>query len=170
MELYTEKLIKKKMDNKDLTIKSLIIAITGCLIYFLVGFVLAYSVALTFFIASLIIYGAWYLFKYTNIEYEYSYCNGEFDIDVIYGQKKRKDVISFDLSNCETVAAYIPSNDPSVHNTSIRKKYYIVSDKQKNGAYYAVFNSNGTKTMVVFEADEDVVNDMAFRARSIFKK
>ena len=72
MELYTEKLIKKKMDNKDLTIKSLIIAITGCLIYFLVGFVLAYSVALTFFIASLIIYGAWYLFKYTNIEYEYS--------------------------------------------------------------------------------------------------
>ncbi len=170
MELYTEKLIKKKMDNRDLTIKSLIIAVSGFIIFFLVGFLLTYSLALTVCFCALTVFGAWYLFKYTNVEYEYSYCNGEFDIDVIYGQNKRKDVIVFDVSNCEVIAAYNPSNDPSIHNTAIRKKHYIVSDKQKNGAYYAIFNDNGTKTMVVFEADEDVLANIAFRARSVFKK
>lgn len=170
MELYTEKLIKKKMDNKDLAIKSLIIALCGIVVYFCFSFIAIYSLALAFFISSLSAYGAWYFFKYTNVEYEYSYCNGEFDIDVIYGQKNRKDIITFDVSACEKIAAFNAASDPSSTNGSIRRKHYIVSSKETKNAYYAVFNNNGTKTMVVFEADEDVVKDMAFRARSVFVK
>ncbi len=172
MELYTEKLVKKLIDNKDLTVKSLIVALTGVIIYVAFSLLgIGYGQwALTFFISASAVYGAYYLFKRGSVEYEYSYCNGEFDIDVIYGQTKRKDLVSFDVADCEIFAKYDQNNDPSLKNRSIVKKFYAVSHKGAKSAYYVIFNNNGVKTMAVFEVDDNVLENVKLRARRIFKE
>ena len=45
------------------------------------------------------IWAAWYFLKMLNVEYEYSCTNGILDIDKIFGQSKRKNMLSIDVRN-----------------------------------------------------------------------
>lgn len=50
-----------------------------------------------------------FLWQTTNVEYEYSYLNGELSIDKIYNQVKRKKWTVLDLKSAELIA---PANHP----------------------------------------------------------
>ena len=168
MDLYTEKFVKKKLDNKELALKSLVVAACGLIIYLAVMF-LGLSLgqwALTALIGASAVYFGWILFKRSGIEYDYSYCNGEFDIDIIYGESKRKDLVSFDVSECERIGKYTRSADPASQRGFITKSYYALSVPDAKDAYFAVFPKNGRREMAVFEAEPEVVEDMKRRGKS----
>ncbi len=169
MELYTEKFVKKKLDNKELALKSLVVAAGGLIIYLAVMF-LGLSLgqwALTVLVAASAVYFGWILFKRSGIEYDYSYCNGEFDIDIIYGESKRKDLCAFDVSDCERIGKYTRSADPATQRGYILKSYYALSSPDVKNAYYAIYTKNGRREMAVFEAEPEVVEDMKRRGKNI---
>ena len=169
MELYTEKFVKKKLDNKELVLKSLTVAAGGLIIYFavtLLGIGLG-QWALTILICGSAVYFGWIAFKYSGIEYDYSYCNGEFDIDVIYGENKRKDLVAFDVADCERIGKYTESADPASERGFILKSYYAVSYKGAKNAYYAIFTKDGKRQMAVFEAEPEVIEDIKRRAKNV---
>ena len=69
--------------------------------YFVTGMVLKnYSSAVFPMLFALIVIGVVMVFRFTGLEYEYSFYSGDVDIDKIVGKRKRTRLISF---NCRDV-------------------------------------------------------------------
>ena len=98
MDKFAEQLVKKQESSKDTMKKTCIIAITAVItIIALILTVMGLPVALILPVCA--IAGAWYLLKMLNIEYEYSCTNGVLDIDKIFGQSKRKSLLSIEVKH-----------------------------------------------------------------------
>jgi hypothetical protein len=93
MDHFAEQLVKKYHSSKDDLKKALII--TGAAVITLLSLVLAFMGFLPALILPVgAVWGAWYLLRLSQVEYEYSCTNGELDIDKIMGQDKRKSLLS----------------------------------------------------------------------------
>ena len=120
MDIFLEKIIKKKSDGKSIAISFLISF--GAFVISILAFVFLSSFGL--FIMCGAIYGAWYLIKMQQIEYEYSLTNGELDVDIIRGMSKRKRVFSINCKEFEILAPYNDNHKREYETPSITKKIY----------------------------------------------
>ncbi|MBP0972659.1 MAG: hypothetical protein J5851_01995 [Oscillospiraceae bacterium] len=97
MDQFAEQLVKKHPSTKDDLRRGLIIAGAAVITLGSVALVfLGYPIALVLPVCA--IWAAIYLFRLTNVEYEYSVTNGSLDIDKILGQNKRKSMLSVEVS------------------------------------------------------------------------
>ena len=83
-DFYTEQLVKKRPDMKDLAIKVGLILIT--VIAFLI--VLVFPIGIILPILAIVLDVI--MFRRLNVEYEYLYVNGDLDVDKIMSRAKRK--------------------------------------------------------------------------------
>ena len=89
MDIFCEYIVKKKPTMKDRVKQIGIILLAIVLVeIFIVLNNLLFGVGLLLGVA--VIYGAVYLFKRTNIEYEYILTNSILDIDKIFAKRLRK--------------------------------------------------------------------------------
>ena len=81
-DYYTEQLVKKKPEGKDIIIKILLVFCTVLSFFFvlLLPFLLILPV--------LMIVLDYFMFRRLDLEYEYLYVNGDLDIDKIMGKQK----------------------------------------------------------------------------------
>lgn len=98
--------------------------------------------------AVLILFVGIYLTGNMNVEYEYIITNNEMDIDKIIGKRKRKRMITVDISSAEDFAPY-PSDtdvdaDATVHASSgvEQDAYYLVVNHSSYGKVKVIFNPN----------------------------
>ena len=98
-DLYSEFLVKKESTAKDAIVKYGLIVLT----------VLAAGAGL--FINPLLLVLAialgvacYFVIPRTDLEYEYLFVNGEFDIDMVMAKAKRKKVMSVNLSEADLIA------------------------------------------------------------------
>ena len=98
-DLYSEFLVKKESTAKDAIVKYGLIVLT----------VLAAGAGL--FINPLLLVLAialgvacYFVIPRTDLEYEYLFVNGEFDIDLVMAKSKRKKVMSVNLSEADLIA------------------------------------------------------------------
>lgn len=101
MDIFLEKIVKRRKSFMDMALTSLYITVAIMASYF----------ALVFLgpgLSPLLILGfgylAWYLVSLRNIEFEYAVTNGDIDIDMIVNQRKRKRVLSANCKDFEVVA------------------------------------------------------------------
>ena len=95
-DLYSELLVKKDKTAKDSLLKYGLIVLTVLAVF--AGLIIT---PLALIIAVALGIACYFVIPKTDVEYEYLFINGDFDIDMIMSKTKRKKVKSFKLSEAD---------------------------------------------------------------------
>lgn len=107
------------------------IALAMMILFFIPGYFILICV-----IAGMAWIVTWVAFKYGNVEYEYSYFDGEFTVDKILNKSKRKRVKRFDFAKVERVAS-VEANAFS-DRPGAERKFFDCSDNNPETEDYIV--------------------------------
>lgn len=147
MDNIAEQLVEKRRTGADLAKKILISA--GALIiasFFMYLAMMGFFMMVIF--AVLILAGGVWLLGSFNVEYEYILTNNDLDIDKVIGKRKRKRMITLDLSGAEEFATYPAEKDVQADATvhaytgSETDAYYLLVSHSGYGKVKLIFNPN----------------------------
>ena len=149
MDNYCEQIVEKRKTSADyvkivLIILALVLGAAAFMfasIYFGFTFLVIFSV-------GLLALGGW-LVSGMNIEYEYIITNNEMDIDKIIGRRKRKRMITIDLSKASDFGGYPPEEDIDADTT-----VHATTGFEKNAHYLLVEHNDYGKVKVIFNPNE----------------
>lgn len=164
-QIYFDEIHKRKLDGKNVFLKTLIIlgCIPLCVLFLL--FAGSFGVAL----AAGVIYGAYFLFMRLSPEYEYIYTGGEVDVDVIYGRSSRRRLITIKPRQVE----FMGRTNKYFAEYQKRKdiqKILDFSDGCKENSYFAIVNSNHLKKLVLISPSDRLVEQLKPYLRDNFKE
>lgn len=157
LEVYV--LVSKK---KSLWMKVLMALCLLIGVYFLyatlVGLIIFFAVAVPFLAL------AWYLHK-KELEFEYSYFDGDFRFAKIYNKQKRKELRGYEAENVIIIA---PQGDRSLHqyeNKSQVKVRDLTSGCDGRKVYCLVAKSEERYELTKFEPDEKYLDAVCIKYR-----
>ncbi len=133
-ELYAEAGAKRKADAKTFMLKFLMIF--AVVILFAAGMLLANQIL--FFVATIAIVFVVFLMPRFKVEYEYIFCDGQFDFDKIMGGQRRKTMLKIDMENAEVLA---PVKSHALDGYTYQKlavKDFTSGAKESEGKVYAI--------------------------------
>lgn len=148
MDIFLEKIVKKKKNITDFAIIAGIILASIFLMLVILSFRFLSSFAPLFLVG--IGYIAYILIKNRNIEYEYIVTNGDLDIDMIIAQSKRKRVFSGSYKDFEMVAK-LTSGKYDYNYQNNKNRIVAVSSMDSPDVYFISVIKDGVKTLVFFE-------------------
>ncbi|MBR4116789.1 MAG: hypothetical protein IKK65_01765 [Clostridia bacterium] len=127
--------------------------------------------SLTLLVIAGVIYGAFKLSGFFNIEYEYIVTNGTFDVDKIVNKSSRKRMMSFELATVSRLekfnAAQLNSIDSKklliACDTTAENTYLLVSEKEGKGAQYLVFSPNEKMQSAIVKFLPKFIANSAFK-------
>lgn len=152
-EVFVEQILKRKI-----TISGVLLRILSIFIVLIGLMSIMWLQMLGFTLTVLLAYGAYMIWVYTSLEYEYSFLNGELTIDKIMGQRKRKSMASYDIKEAEVIAPVMSEQIIRASMNAIVKDF---SSGSKNGDVYAMIINNASgKAKVLFEPNEKVLEAM----------
>lgn len=156
MDTFVEYLIRKKKTGMDLfkIFGTILLAIFLCvLIGFLVTITPKELFLLWFAVAVAVWYGAYILVSRQNIEYEYTFTNGELDVDAIYSKRRRVHVLTVRAKEFSICApAYEERFKEQYLDVKNIKRYYrAVGCMESENVYFADFLLNGDRVRLFFE-------------------
>lgn len=153
MDIFCEYIVKKKNTPKDMVKRTGIVlgALVLCELFlisknFLFGF--------EFLLIAATIYGAVFLIRKCNIEYEYILTNSILDIDKIFAKSSRKRAISIDFKSVEAFG--LASEAPTTPATEID----LAGDIKAEDAYYIEFFKDGDKKRVFFQPNGKILRNL----------
>ncbi|MCH5204764.1 MAG: hypothetical protein J1F03_08435 [Oscillospiraceae bacterium] len=165
MDNICEQIVVKSRTNSDKAKAALIIVgmavIAAALLYL--------SLIINFYVLLLAVgavAGGIYLLNGLSVEYEYIITNNELDIDKIIGRRKRKRMITVDLSRAEDFCRYPMQEEPETDTT-----VYASTGLEKDACYLFVSHKDYGKVGVIFNPNkitrEAIVREFpnALRAR-----
>ncbi len=157
-DVFVERLVARKLSGLD-RLKKL-----GIVIAIIAVAVISFSIQAISALAPVLIVGAcwggWILMGRTNVEYEYSLSNGELTIDAIYGQSKRKTLVSVVLRENLEIMAPAKSEHKSELTRTVQKEYDVASQKDAPNAWFMMIKGKEGLVRVLFEPDERLINSM----------
>lgn len=105
----------------------------------------------------------WYLWQFVSIEFEYSIVMGELEMDVIYGQRRRRHIAAAKIKDMTLIAPYGEEYDREINADDVKKRIFAASSLESPDTYFCVYNDekNG-KTVLIFEATKKTLNVMKF--------
>lgn len=162
-DFYTEQLIKKKTDGKDIAIKILLIVLT------VISFFIAFLLPLLILVPILFIVADVFLFRRMDVEYEYIYINGDLDIDKVMHKERRKHMLSVNVKDVEMLA---PEGAFQLQSYKAGKIYdYSSGIPSVPNRYVLVFTRSGETFKVLFEPNSDLVEGFFLMApRKVVRK
>lgn len=147
MDHYNEQLVAKRRNKTDI-LKVIGIVVGAILIAAVCMFFAMQGITILVLLAVAVLGAGIWMIRNINIEYEYIITNNEMDIDKIIGQRKRKRMITVDLSKAEEFAEYPPNHDveadATVHASSGLEKdaHYLLLEHGEYGKVKIIFNPN----------------------------
>ncbi len=159
-DLYKEILIKREKKPTDLLTKAgliILIAVTAA-----AGLVL-HPLFLILTILSGVL--AWFVISGMDVEYEYLYVNGDFDIDKIFHKQRRKRIDSLEAASLVKLAPVSSHELDSytAQTNAVRRDYS--SGNEKN-CYACVYQTEKETRIVKLELTREVLEDLRRRAPS----
>ena len=176
MDTFVEYMVKKKRDGADrLKIFGAILAALALTFIFglLVTITDSMLFILWFALAVTVWYGVYVIISRQSIEYEYTFTNGELDIDAIYSKRRRVHLLTVRVRMFDICA---PAYDESFKKEyldvkNIKRMYKYASSMHTEKLYFADFLLNGDKVRLCFEPSDKMVEGMKlFNPRSIHTK
>ena len=160
-DLYSELLVKKDKTAKDSLLKYGLIVLTVLAVF--AGLIIT---PLALIIAVALGIACYFVIPKTDVEYEYLFINGDFDIDMIMSKTKRKKVKSFKLSESD-LAAPLDSHRMDYYNGNQKMKVMDFSSGIEDHKRYAMITRDGGETCkVILELDDALANTMKNSAPS----
>lgn len=150
MDIFMEKLIRRKRTPRDYLIVATVIYISLG-----INFIALMVPLIRVFTVALAVYSIYFTIKRTYVEYEYSLTNNELEIDKIVAKKNRSRLFT---ANCKDFEMF-GRTDHSKYNDvkTIEKKIIAIVSKESKNIYFAVLQFEGTRTLLLFEPDERMV-------------
>ena len=160
-DLYSELLVKRERTIKDSIIKyGLIVLTVIAVIASLISTPLIWIAAIALGIAC------YFVIPKTDVEYEYLFVNGEFDIDMVMAKSKRKRVKSFNLSEADLVAP-LNSHRLDYYNGNQNMKVLDYSSGNPQHKRFGVITRLDNATCkIILEPDEALAQAMKKTAPS----
>ncbi len=160
-DLYSELLVKRERTIKDSITKYGLIVLTAiAVIAGLIITPLIWIAAVAFGIAC------YFVIPKTDVEYEYLFINGDFDIDMIMSKTKRKKVKSFKLSESD-LAAPLDSHRMDYYNGNQNMKVLDFSSGNPEHKRFGVITRlDGNLCKIILEPDEALAQAMKNSAPS----
>ena len=160
-DLYSELLVKKDKTAKDSLLKYGLIVLTVLAVF--AGLIIT---PLALIIAVALGIACYFVIPKTDVEYEYLFINGDFDIDMIMSKTKRKKVKSFKLSEAD-LAAPLDSHRMDYYNSNQKLKIQDFSSGNPEHKRFAIIARDGADTCkVIIEPDETLAKTMRNTAPS----
>ena len=156
MDFYTEDIVSRKKIGKDY------FYITGvvflALVVFYLGLCFAQYIGSLFLLFTVGVgYGAYFLIRRTNIEFEYILTNGELDIDRIVAKRKRKRIITVDAKQFDFFAPLSNADAKNVSSSSIQQTIHAEGEIGSDKVYVAVLTHKGIKTCLYVQPTEKIL-------------
>lgn len=160
MDIFIEKLVKKKRDTLDnvIVFGSIILAVV--LMTLLILFLGPYATSI--FLCIGIGYVAYLVTVSRRIEFEYALTNGQLEIDKIVNQKSRKNLINANCRDFEIMAkATSEKFDEAIKGIS--EKIMAVSSLDSQDIYFFVTikkadeDEKAKRVLVLFEPDDKML-------------
>lgn len=143
-DVFIEELIRRVRGTQEMLVKAAAVLIAVILLLCVFVFL---RVFFPFFFAVMCLL-LFFVFKYTVKEYEYSFINGDLDIDVIWGMRKRKRVFSTGARDIKVMAPF------SDRQTAPAGEYSETLDasisKSSPGRWYFICHKEDGKSVLVF--------------------
>lgn len=151
---YAEVLIKKKTDNVALICRLVLVLVT----IFIAAMSIMYVPSVSVLVIALFIYLTYIVFKNTDVEFEYSFVNGQLDIECIYGKKKRKPAKSFNFDKLEVLAPEKHQKVLAYEKRQGIKNFNYSSGYEDRDIYIAILvGKDGSLGRLIFEPSEEMI-------------
>jgi hypothetical protein len=156
-DVFVEQLIERQQDFKT-SMKKLGIVFAALLVsaIFLVIGMLRFLFPAVF---ALSMYGAFRFVKDQNLEFEYSFTNGELDIDKIMGRRRRKRELSVHVRKFEIMAPMNEKFRNEYETQNIIRTVDVSTSPKSDSRWFARYRDDaGTTTLLIFEPNERLIN------------
>lgn len=162
MDNFAEQLVKNKPTGAD-RIKNFALVFIGlfaCIALFGLGILTLGRgiISFVFFLAAIGAgFGTYFLFRNTKVEYEYTFTNGELDIDKIIAQTKRKEMLSVSVGKFTDFGKYTAETPEETSDMTV----VFATDNIVEHEYYADFPHEAYgNTRLIFVPNEKVVSNI----------
>lgn len=157
MDIFSEQLVVRKKNNKDIAIIAGTILAT-LLLSFLFTVLLG---VFSFVFVCGTWFGAWWLITRISTEYEYIITSTVLDIDKIMARRSRKRLLSIDLKDAER---FMPISDmPNIDAKIIDATPNGIED----GVYGVDFTSNAQNKRLLFKPNKKLLNSVKMACPSL---
>ena len=135
--------------------------ISFCPIFLVVPFILV--------IATITVIAYLMTWKYTSVEFEYAIFGDTISFVSIYGKKSRKGKLDVAIKNFSEIGKYTAAAEKHLEEVIIDRDYLFISHLLAEHLYYGLFEDDGDKCIVYFEATDKALalikkyNPSAFR-------
>jgi len=102
-------------------------------------------------------WGARAFLKRQNREYEYTFTNGELDIDVIYNKEWRKQLYSIDLQKDVLLMAPVSAAEHRAEWEGTGVPISVGRTASGEGAYVLLVRKDGRRTVLTWDPSEEMV-------------
>ncbi|MBR6792612.1 MAG: hypothetical protein IKM49_05815 [Ruminococcus sp.] len=160
MDNFAEQLVKKEKNSADKA-KTVLTYVFGILITVLLVVFAFLQMGTVFCMLGLILavgsgYGTYFIGQNSYIEYEYTFTNGELDIDKIIAKKKRIELITAETRKFTAFGKYTDDLEESEDMTVV-----LSSDNIASHEYYADFeHPEHGSTRLIFSPNEKMLESI----------
>ncbi len=102
-----------------------------------------------------VVLGVWKMF---NVELEYSMTSGYITFTRIYGGRSRKKILDLTIKDMQAIAPVTDSTTADLSAHGVEKTYMFASHSTADDMYYAIFEKDGIKCAVYFEATQKALH------------
>ncbi len=106
-----------------------------------------------------VVLGVWKMF---NVELEYSMTSGYITFTRIYGGRTKKKILDLCIKDMQAIAPVTNETSAELSAKGIEKTYMFASHSTASDMYYAIFEKDGQKCVVYFEATQKALQIFRF--------
>ena len=165
-DTFVEELVVRKNNILNL------LFMVGLVIVALVVICAAFLFLSTIFPAVLVIAvcGVYIGFKFQGVEYEYSFTNGDLDIDKIMAKRKRKRLVEINHKQVKVMAPYTMEFESETKDYQVSQIVDASAHKNAAGRWFLIYEDQDAKcTFVVFQPSKRLRDAMRKYMRSRIK-
>jgi|LSQX01.1.fsa_nt_gb hypothetical protein len=168
MDIFIERIIRKKPDYADYLIVFGTILITFAVAFIIMSLagVLYFGIGLAAVIA--IAYIAYRIITSRNVEFEYALTNGDLDIDKIIAKRKRKRLFSGSCRQFE-IMAKVSSEKHDEATKGMLTKINAASSMNSENTYFFIAHYDKRKIIVYFEPDNRMLSSIKTMNRKVYE-
>ena len=118
-------------------------------------------------VMALIIFFEWMLvfftWRYVSIEYKYSIISGNMTFYEVYGGKKKKLLLEKRIKEFSSIEPYTAEAKARIDGEDFKEKHILVrSENDHTDCFYATYDLDGGRGIVVFEATQGALKILRF--------
>ena len=153
MDTFIEQMVKRKLNTKDYLIMVGIVLLGMILVLACVIFINILGMLFIMVVCG-VLFGAYKLIRFRNLEFEYIFTNGDLTVDKIIDRSRRKRVVSFDVKTTSEMGRLTESNLAKLSQRTVgehfraginengvtENSWYILAEKKGGGTFLLFFD------------------------------